>query len=387
MSQRVPPAPRRLLVVMLRRIGDVLLSMPAIRALRRLFPDSEIDFLVEPPAHQLLQGMPELSRVLVYRKGLFGTPAWLWKIRSRRYDWVIDYMGTPRSAILTWASGAAVKAGPRHVSHRWAYSHPLEQSGSPFYSAREKIRVLRSLGLGPDENDFRLSLTTDADSEDFALDALNRMRVPQGALVGIAPASRRETRRWPAASYAALGRLLRDRLGASLLVFWGPGEKALAREIRDGIGEGAFLAPETESLRSLASLIGRCRLLITNCNGPKHIAVARDIPTLTVHGSSDPTLWNPPGNPRHPFVRLESLDCIGCQRNKCPYALECLRELKPEEVYTAAERLLKAQPAAPKTSEAALPRDTGRGASSTAPPPEGRGGAGNARSAATGGEA
>ncbi|MBI2362197.1 MAG: glycosyltransferase family 9 protein [Elusimicrobia bacterium] len=160
--------------------------------------------------------------------------------------------------------------------------------------------------------------------------------------MGLVPASRRETRRWPAERFAELGRLLRDRHGARLLVFWGPGEEALARAVRDGIGEGAVLSPRTGSVRELAALIGRCTLLVTNCNGPRHIAVARGIPTVTVHGSSDPDAWNPPDAPLHPVVRRSELSCIGCRSNICPTRIECLSGLAADRAFAACEPLLAA---------------------------------------------
>lgn len=321
--------PRAILVIMLRRIGDVLLTTPAVRALRKLYPEARIDFLVDPPAHQLLEGVPEISNVIV-REG--SGPAnyvyWLWRMRRNGYDWVIDYMGTPRTAMLTFASGASLRAGPAQVSHRWAYNRLLRESSAPCYSGLEKIRVLSSLGLSPDESDFLPRLP-------------GERKRPPGLLVGFAPASRRETRRWPAARFAELGRLLRDRLGASLLVFWGPGEKALAEEVCRGVGDGAHVAPETKDLRRLCDLIGGLSLLVSNCNGPKHIAVARGVPTLTIHGSSDPACWTPPGGGPHRCVRREELPCIGCSLNRCPSGMSCLRGLGADRVFDVAKDMLR----------------------------------------------
>jgi ADP-heptose:LPS heptosyltransferase len=318
--------PRAILVIMLRRIGDVLLTTPAVRALRKLYPEARIDFLADPPAHELLEGMAEVSNVLV-REG--SGPAnyvyWLWRMRRGGYDWAIDYMGTPRTAMLTFATGAALRAGPAQVSHRWAYTHLLRESPAACYSALEKIRVLSSLGLFPDESDFLPRLP-------------GGRKPPPRLLVGFAPASRRETRRWPAERFAELGRLLRDRLGVDLMVLWGPGEKALAEEVCRGIGGAARVAPETRDLRQLSDLISGLSLLVANCNGPKHIAVARGVPTLTIHASSDPACWTPPG---HRFIRREDLPCIGCRLNRCPRGLECLGGLGAEKVFAAAQEMLR----------------------------------------------
>ncbi|HAH07066.1 MAG TPA: hypothetical protein DCM05_11205 [Elusimicrobia bacterium] len=330
--------PKRILVIMLRRIGDVLLTTPALRALRKAFPGALIDFLVEPPSDQLLRGETALSNVLRFDRSFFGTLSWLGRVQG--YDWVIDYMGNPRTALLTWASRAPLRAGPAQVAHRWAYTHPMKESSVPCYSALEKIRVLRAIGLFLDETDYFPVLSVPADARQAAERAAAALLPGSSPLVGLVPASRKVTRRWPARHYIELGRLLRDKLAARLLVFWGPGERELAEEVARGIGADAAPAPQAPDLMDLAAALSLCRIVVTNCNGPKHIAAACGVPTLTVHGSSDPACWNPPDPVRHPFIRLESLPCIGCRKNDCPRGLECLEKLEPQAVFEAAERLL-----------------------------------------------
>lgn len=327
-QEKTTPDPRSILVIQLRRIGDVLLTTPALAALKDRYPCASIDFLVEPPSHEVLEGNPHLREIIIYRaRGWLGAALWLWKIKRKRYEWVIDYMGNPRSAILTACSGAALRAGPAHAGHRWAYNRPLLQSSTTQYGGLEKILVLRELGV-------------DAPSPTCLPRVyFNSEEAPPKNRIGLVPASRRGTRRWPAASYARLGRMLRDKYQCEINVFWGPKEKKLAEEVAAGIGEGATITTETKTLKEAAGLMARCRLIITNCNGPKHLAVALGVPTLTIHGSSDPLSWNPP-HPRHQVVREEELMCIGCGLNDCPYRLECLKGLAPEKVFAAARRLL-----------------------------------------------
>ncbi len=323
--------PGKILLIQLRRIGDVILTTPAVAALKRSHPQARIDFLAEPPGAEALEGNPHISEILAYNgEGLGEAFGWLRKVRLRGYDWVIDYLGNPRSALIAATSGALVKAGPAHAFHRWAYNHLLVQSRTHCYAGLEKIRVLKGLGVSSDGMDFLPTLY------------LARRTSPEN-LIGLVPASRKRTRLYPASSYARLGRLLRDRYGCALLVFWGPGERGLAQEVAAGIGEGAETTEETRTLKRAAELMVRCRLIITNCNGPKHMAVGLGVPTLTIHGSSDPVSWTPP-DPRHRAVRLEELFCIGCGKNRCPYNLECLSRLSPERVFEEASELMEKAP-------------------------------------------
>ncbi|MBI4345740.1 MAG: glycosyltransferase family 9 protein, partial [Elusimicrobia bacterium] len=176
-----------------------------------------------------------------------------------------------------------------------------------------------------------------------------------GPIIGLVPASRKGTREWPAERYAELARRLAASAGARCVVFWGPGEEETARAVAAAAPGAAKASPKTADLKCLGALLSACRLVVTNCNGPKHIAVARGVPTVTVHGSSDPVCWNPPqpgpkgpesplGHPRHLVVRRDELSCIGCRQNDCPLGTtECLRDLSAERVERAALSLLGAE--------------------------------------------
>ncbi len=320
--------PRSILVIQLRRLGDVILTTPALSALKKRYPSAKLDFLVEAPGAEAVAGHPAIDEILVYdAAGALDALLWAKKIRARRYDWVVDFLANPRTALLTALSGARVKAGPAHVARRWAYNHRMLQSPQACYAALEKVRWLAGLGVTP--------------SDAPALPSL--MLAPRPSqienVVGLVPPSRRESRRWPAPSYARLGRLLRDKHGCALKVFWGPGEKALADEVVRGIGASASAIPETRTIGDLARELATCRVVVGNCAGPKHVALALGVPTVTIHGSSDPASWTPI-HPDHRFVRLAELHCIGCRLNDCPYNLECMRQLAPERVLPAVEELL-----------------------------------------------
>jgi heptosyltransferase-3 len=321
-------APKKILVVQLRRLGDVILTVPALEALKKKYPGAKLDFLVEAPGAEAVAGLPAIDEILVYdAKGAWQALDWAFRIRARRYDWVIDFLANPRTALITALSGAAVKAGPAHVARRWAYNRRMVQSPQPCYAALEKVRWLSVLGVAPED----------------APQLPRLMLAPRPAklenVVGLVPPSRKETRRWPAPSYARLGRLLRAKHGCELKVFWGPGEKDLADEVVRGIGEGAYAIPATASIADLAKELASCRVVVGNCAGPKHVALALGVPTVTIHGSSDPASWTP-SHPDHRFVRLDELHCIGCRLNECPYNLECMRQLPAERVLPAVEQLL-----------------------------------------------
>jgi ADP-heptose:LPS heptosyltransferase len=321
-------APKKILVVQLRRLGDVVLTTPAVSALKRKYPKAKIDFLVEEMGAQALAGHPDIDEIIVYRSDhVLSDIQWAFKIRSRQYDWVIEFLANPRTALLTAISGATIKAGPAHVRRRWAYNQRMTQSQKTIYAANEKIHWLSVLGI-PEEQIPTLPKLSIAQRPDRPTN-----------VIGLVPPSRQLTRRWPASSYARLGRIIHQKYKMNMKIFWGPGEKSLAEEVARGIGPSATLIQETKTIADLAHEIATCRLIISNCSGPKHIAVGLGVPTVTIHGSSDPSAWTPQ-HPDHLFVRLEELECIGCRSNVCKYHLECLEQLPPEKVMSCVDQLM-----------------------------------------------
>jgi ADP-heptose:LPS heptosyltransferase len=324
--------PGRILIIQLRQIGDVLLTTPAAEVLRANFPGARIDFLTEPPADQVLLRNPHLDNVLVYerRRPL----KWLLKVRSGKYDLVVDFMSNPRSALLAWFSGAAVTAGPSHTASRWAYNARfISEEGTHPYAAFQKIDFLSGLGLKAVSYPYPKVYPSPED-EAWAGTALDGLSLRKARTIAFSPASRRVTRQWPAEHYALLAARAALELNANVILLWGPGEKALAERIAALSGSPDVKpAPETATLHRLSALLKKTELLVSNCSGTKHVAQASGVPTMGIYGSSRPENWTPPADPDHQVIRNETLACIGCRGNDCGIGIKCLSELSPDAVF------------------------------------------------------
>ena len=327
--------PRKILVIQMKRMGDALLTLPALEALKKSHPHAQIDFLVEASISDLFENHPAVNRLLRYASGKH--VRWIRAIRRERYDWVLDYLGTGRTAWLCYFSGAALRVGSGKTFWRFLYHRRFPPLGSVRYVGEERIEVLKRLRLVDDSvppDRFRFFLSeAKRDEARSGLKALGLdFSLP---IVAFLPHSRRPTRRWPENYYARLAEMLQQDWRAQTLLFWGPGERTGAERILRQVSTPAcYLAPETAHPMDLAACLSFCRMAVTNCNGPKHVAVALGIPTLTLHGSSDPRAWNPPENSAHRVLRTENLGCIGCRLNECPYHLECMQWLTPEKVWS-----------------------------------------------------
>lgn len=329
------PNPKRILVIQLKRAGDVIVTTPLLSSLRAALPGVEIDFLVDKPFAPLLENNPDIHRIQVYdRKAPWKT--W-WALRAASYDWILDFQSSPRSILAGLFSGARLRAGYRVTFWGRFFSRSIQRPGASVSVTEGKMMLGRELvpGIGA-AGDRRVYLVK-AERQWAAVVTQDTAR---GKTVGLIPTHRRASRRWSSGSFVQLARLLISE-GRSVWWFWGPGEKdfvdALHRQV-----PGGRMIPAT-SLRQMAALLEQCRLVVTNDNGPMHLATAVGAPTVTIYGPTDPASWNP-GGPFHPAIQAKGLSCLGCNMNACPFGHECMVWITPEEVLSVCRGTLARVP-------------------------------------------
>jgi ADP-heptose:LPS heptosyltransferase len=312
----------RILVIQLKRVGDVLVTTPVLPAIKKALPDAEIHFLVDKSFAPLLENNPFVDQIQVFDRK---APWITWRLLSKAsYDRIIDFQSSPRSVIAGVASGAPVRAG----------------FTVPFWGRFFKKRIARPSGMSPvvdgkmelvravvdhpgDPEPRRLFLRT-AERE------WARSNIPKtsGSVIGLIPTHRRDSRRWLGEYFVALARKLGKR-GHLIGWFWGPGEKTYVEALQRQVPV-SWMIPQA-TLRQMAAILERCRLAVANDNGPMHLAVAVGTPTVTIYGPTEPASWNP-GGPLHRALQAVGVSCLGCNLNRCPFAHECMRDLSPEAV-------------------------------------------------------
>ncbi|MCX5783695.1 MAG: glycosyltransferase family 9 protein, partial [Elusimicrobia bacterium] len=322
----------------LRRIGDVLLATPAVKALRLKFPDARIDFLAEPPCHEILAGNPDINEILVYDKN--SPLLWIRKVRARQYDMVIDFLGNPRSGLLTFLSGAKIKAGSPRVFCRYFYNTLFTAGSEVIYAAEDKVKMLSFLDV-PTLESYIPQINICAQDAEWAQNICKDFFSGEEIKIALSPQSRRITRRWPAEHFAELIKLLASSHNCKIMLLWGPGEYDTAKKIAELSDGAVVVAPETKTLGKLAALLSRFDILIGCRNGTSHIAAAVGCQTLIIHGMCNPKAWTPPNNHKHQAVFMEKLNCFPCGKTVCPKKLECLYGLSPQIVFDKYTEMMK----------------------------------------------
>lgn len=329
---------KRILVCQLRQIGDVLLATPSIELLARRFPEAAIHVLTEKKCLPMLANNPHVATVWPIDKKALPTLlhelAFYRKVASTGFDLVVDFQQLPRCRWVVGMSRARVRLSfPPPWYLRPLYTHWTQPE--PGYAAAYKAGVLAPLGIRWQGERPRLYLTGVELAEADAI--LAGMGLQAGRFISIDATHRHPTRRWPARHYARLIDLLAQKYPElHFLLSYGPGEEKDVRALAAMTARPERLGIPSSmlGLRQNAACIARASMHLGNCSSPRHMAVALDIPTLTILGSTGGG-WNFPA-PEHKSLRAAdymSMPCQSCNANTCSRGVECMEKLTPEIIF------------------------------------------------------
>ncbi len=362
---------KRVLVVRLDEIGDVVMTGPFLRELRRNLRDAWITLVVKPAVYNLVELCPYVNEVLTYDwrvNGRFTNLRRQWRalrlawrhLWRRRFDlailprWDTDgYHGT----FVLYFSGAPwrVSYSESVIDHKRRanngfdrlLTHPLNDSNLK-HEVEHNLDVIRYLS-GQIQDD-RLELWLSDEDEAFAEGILKQNGVQPGeVVVGFGPSGgNSRLKQWPLSSFVELGRWLQRKYGARIIVVGGRGEEPLGREIERGVGSSVVDAVGKTTLRQMATLLKRCHVYVGNDAGPMHVAAGVGVPVVALFGSSCHHRFGPWGKERAvlwlavpctPCFQAQHLDRCG----RCVFDQpHCILGITVEQVEQAViERLLR----------------------------------------------
>ncbi len=282
-----PPLPRRILVIQLRRLGDVVLTTALLDDLARAFPNAAVDFLVGPAAAPLLAGHPLISERIVFDSDR--RQAMTREIRSRRYDWVVDLQGSLTTGMLTRASGARVRLGWRMRGWRLWYTAAKSRKGPIEYVVRERRRLLELAGVAVGDTLPSIHLSSE-EREAGERDARSCGAPPNAPRVGMLLSTREPAKDWKVEGFAEVARaLLAD--GVTPLIFQTAGDVERVERIR-ALAPGAIVVPSLE-LRRFLGLLASTHVFVSGDTGPAHMADALGVPRVTIFGCTPSAAWSP----------------------------------------------------------------------------------------------
>ncbi len=361
--------PRRILLLRLERIGDLLMTLGAIRAVRRLAPDAEIDLVVGSWNEPLARLIGEVSRVetldlpwLARGAGGADSAALVRRAtgwRSRRYDLALNFEGDIRSHALLWLSGARRRVGFDQAGGGPLLTDRLTHNPRAHVADNSVSLVERAFDL-PEGSLPRASSAEGEPLWSLAVPEAARgaARAMVAQLAGTAVDPRRPwlavhapggrlVKQWPVERFGASAIAVARRMNAVVVLTGGPGDAEAVSQMTatlEAAGVPAVALPGSSDLVLLSALLAQCRLLLTGDTGPMHVAAAVGTPVVAVFGPSMPWRYGPLVR-QHRIVRVD-LPCSPCNRIRLPpercqgHSPDCLTSITAGAVVDAALSLL-----------------------------------------------
>jgi ADP-heptose:LPS heptosyltransferase len=329
-----------ILVIRLRSIGDVVLTLPALAALRAWRPDLRLSVLLDPFYEPLLEGNSIVNEVLL-RRGFLATVR---ELRRRRFAAVFNMHGGPTSALLTGLSGSPVRVCWAGRQFSFAYNvHvpflPPADRPSEMHTVEHRLTQFHWTGL-PEGQIPPATIHPRPD----AVAAMKQRLAQKGIAPGeryavLRPGASAANKRWPVEGFAQVARWLRETHGLIPVVNLGPGDEEIASTVKQHLA-GVSVVLGSLDLRELIALLAEATLFIGNDTGPTHIAVALGRPCAVVFGASHAAIWRP-WQTAHRVVE-NNFPCDECPFGGCPAFSEsrCILTVTVDQVRQACQELL-----------------------------------------------
>ena len=313
--------PKKILVIRLSSLGDVVLATSAVKALKKKFPDSHLSFLTKSAYAGVLKYNPHVDEILEYEKIRPLRRAGR-TLKEAGYDLVADLHANPRSFLLShWAKPARILRYDKDIFGRRMMVWFKTGLSSPPRSVSEKyLDALAPLGVPADD---RLpEIFTAPEDEKTADELLKECGVGKGDLIiGVNPGGRAFTKKLPSKKYAELCNALCRKLpGARFVLFGDDKDIEDASAVAGAMGEAPAITAGRTSLPVACALVGRCAAFITNDSGLMHVAVALKVPVLAFFGATVPQFGFFPLGEKDRIVQA-TLKCRPCSLHgggKCP---------------------------------------------------------------------
>jgi heptosyltransferase II len=330
-------------------VGDSLMTVPALRALRRVLPKAKITLAIRPSVKGVFSDVDFIDDVLIYdRRGVFSVISQIREWRHRKFDLAVLFQNAFEAAFIPFMAGVPVRLGYATESRQAMLTHPVtlpdwRSSKHEVFYYLYLITALEQLLFGTSsicetEPDAAIQLSEDRKSEAARL--LRTCGVTEGGeVVAICPGSiNSRAKRWPAEAYAALA----DRLiegHRQVLLIGSKSEIDVSNEVVNRMRNRPILLTGKTSMDQVTAVLSLVDLVVTNDTGPAHLAAALGRPTLVIFGPTNPLTTRPFSSEaeilRHPP------DCAPCMLRDCPIDHRCMTAISVDEVFERSHWLLK----------------------------------------------
>ncbi|MFH1761109.1 MAG: glycosyltransferase family 9 protein, partial [bacterium] len=306
--------PKKILITRLKPLGDTLLFTPVFRALKKTWPQCRITVIIFTHFKDAIKNNPDIDEIIeLNRSSLSDYFYKLTKLFISNYDISIDPTGNPRSTLMTFIAHASIRIGFKNRRDS-VYNYTLNSPSG--YIVNTSLALLTPLNIV--DNNITTVFKPSQESIQNSGKFQKRHNLFDSRIIGILFSAKYPTQKWPEEYFVSLAKLLLKNPENRILLIPGLGDDKIAGNMIKQIGANCFSSGLT-GIENMAGFIRICSAIVTNDSGPKHLAVALDVPCVTIIGSVDPKIWNPPDTKRFPYLFSGKCPEAPCNFRKCEY--------------------------------------------------------------------
>ncbi len=329
----------KILVIRLSSMGDVVLTTPLVRSLRREFPNARIDFLLNKSFSEIYKFNPNIDNLILYDRELSKQQIikdrdnYLKEQGIAKYDLIIDLQKNKRSKAWTAGISENIKRVEKNRLHKLSLVYLKKpRLESDFHVVKNYLATASEYGLKADEKGCEIF----TDKGDYP------KIQNQKPLIAFAPAAQHFTKQWLPEKFIELADMLSKDY--QIVLLGGKADKEVCQLIQDKSEAEFFDYSGSNSIIQTYSTVKQCSAIVTNDTGVMHIASAADIPIIALFGSTVPALGFTPYNVKHKILEVKDLKCRPCThigKKKCPKGhFRCMTEINAKQVYNSLLELL-----------------------------------------------
>ena len=323
-------------------IGDAVMTLPAVSAVRATYPQARLAILAKRPVTEIYRLFSRADEIIPY-EAKFDNPLGVFRLatalRKKNFDAAILLQNAIEAAIMSVAAGIRVRSGFNTDRRGFLLTHPVVRNEEirKVHQIDYYLEMVKALGCAPVNRTMHLeTFISPAAANETAAKYLPG---EDARFIGLAPgATYGPAKRWLPERFAAVADRLGAELGARVILFGSKDDRETTDSVQKYARSAMVNLAGISSMRETIHLISRCRIFISNDSGLMHVAGALNIPTVAIFGSTNPVTTSPPGE-KTLLVR-KPVECSPCLKRSCPTDFRCMTSITADDVYEAAHRLL-----------------------------------------------
>lgn len=319
--------------------------------MREAYPDAHLAYLAEKEIVSLLEHNPYLNEIIPFdsRKNIPSQVLFYKRLHDHRFDLAIDFFGNPRSALLTYATGARVRMGLDGRPRSRLYTHRIKDDIRAKTAIEFYYQFLQALGIQAAGTKTEIFLTEDERREARIYSQWQGIDVAR-PIVGLHPGASWPAKVWLSDRFANLADRIIAQLGAQVIITQGPKDQEIVAEVsRRCVGNVKIL--DILQLRQLAAVLSHANVYVANDSGPMHIAVAVGTKTIGIFGPGEENIWFPYSAADGHLALRKDVWCHPCHLDFCDKTgdgcMKCMKLLEVEEVFRAVKKRLSTRTVKP----------------------------------------